>query len=157
MSAVLVAVPRSVARRLRAEAEKAGLTLEEYLVELVARELNPPERAREYAEAARDLLEQARDEPGEGGARHAAEKLWGAAALAVEAYAARRDGKRPTGHRELREHRRLSEREPGERSTTRGWRPIACTRASTRAAAPGKNAEKALRTIEKPVGGYQGG
>ena len=152
MSAVLVAVPRSVARRLRAEAEKAGLTLEEYLVELVARELDPPERAREYAEAARDLLEQARDELGKGDVRRAAEKLWGAAALAVKAYAAWRDGKRLTSHGELWEYRRLLERELGEwvynvwmaangmhTCFYEGW----CT---------GEDVEKALRMIERLVG-----
>ena len=115
MPAMLVAMPHSVARRLRAEAEKAGLTLEEYLVELVARDLDPPERAREYAEAARDLLEQARGELGKGDVRQAAEKLWGAAALAVKAYASWRDGRRLTSHGELWEYTRRMMAELG------GW------------------------------------
>lgn len=38
-------------------------------------------------ETALDLLEEAREELGKGNVRQAAEKLWGAAALAVKAHA----------------------------------------------------------------------
>lgn len=98
-----IRLPRSIAQRLRLEAEKQGMALEEYLVELATRDMDPPERAREYIEAARGLLEQAREELRRGDVRQAAEKAWGAAALAVKAYAAWREGKRP-GHRELRSY-----------------------------------------------------
>ena len=97
----VIRLPRSIAQRLRIEAEKQGMQLEEYLVELATRDLDPLERAREYAEAARGLLEQAREELERGNIRQAAEKAWGAAALAVKAYAAWREGKRLTSHGEL--------------------------------------------------------
>jgi len=49
-----------------------------------------------------------------GDIRQAAEKLWGAAALAVKAYALWRDGRRLTSHRELWEYKRRLESEIGE-------------------------------------------
>ena len=114
MAVELVAVPRSVARRLRLEAEKRGLTLEEYLVEIATQSLDPPERAREYLEAARELLEQARMELERGDLRQATEKLWGAAALAVKAYAAWKEGKRLKSHGELWEYAPRMRKELGK-------------------------------------------
>ena len=55
-----------LARRLREEAERRGLSVEEYLVELLSQGLDPRDRAREHAEAAEDLLEEAREELGRG-------------------------------------------------------------------------------------------
>ena len=78
-----------------------GLSLDEYLIELILRDLDPPERALDYAEAAGELLEQAREELRRGEVRQAAEKAWGAAALAVKAYAAWREGRRLASHGEL--------------------------------------------------------
>ncbi|BEP17322.1 PaREP1 family protein [Pyrofollis japonicus] len=88
--------------------------LEEYLVELVAQGLDPPERALEYIEAARELLEQACEELKRGDVRQAAEKAWGAAALAVKAYAAWREGKRLTSHGELWRYTLVLRKELGE-------------------------------------------
>ena len=104
-----------LAERIRGEAERQGLSVEEYLVELLASGLDPRERAREYIEAARDLLEEAREELREGNVRQAAEKLWGAAALAVKAYAWAREERRLTSHGELWEYARSLRRELG------GW------------------------------------
>ncbi len=97
----VIALPRRVAERIRREAEKLGMSLEEYIIDALSRDLDPRDRAVEYAEATEELLEQAREELAKGGVRQAAEKLWGATALAVKAYAAWRDGKRLTSHREL--------------------------------------------------------
>ena len=102
-----------LARRVREEAEKHGLSVEEYLVELLSQGLDPRDRALEYVEAAEDLLREAREELGKGNVRQAAEKLWGAAALAVKAYAYLREGKRITSHGELWEYMRLMAREVG--------------------------------------------
>ena len=110
----VIRLPRSIAQRLRIEAEKQGMGLEEYLVELAAQDLDPPERAREYIEAARELLGQAREELRRGNIRQAAEKAWGAAALAVKAYAAWRDGKRLTSHGELWRYTLVLRREFGK-------------------------------------------
>ncbi len=49
-----------------------------------------------------------------GDARQAAEKVWGATALAIKAYAAWREGRRLTSHRELWEFRKVLEKELGE-------------------------------------------
>ncbi|AEM39104.1 PaREP1 family protein [Pyrolobus fumarii 1A] len=114
MALETIVVPASVVRRLREEAEKLGLSPEEYLVELVLRDLDPPERAREYIEASKSLLEQAREELTRGNVRQAAEKAWGAAALAVKAYAAWRDGRRLASHGELWEYMRHVTRELGD-------------------------------------------
>ncbi len=62
---------------MQKEAEKLGMSLEEYVLELVAQGLDPKNRAREYIEAAKDLLSQAREELERDNARQAAEKLWG--------------------------------------------------------------------------------
>ena len=99
-----VQLPRSVARRLRREAERLGLTVEEYLLDLLSQSLDPRERAREYIDAALELLDEARGKLERGNTRQAAEKLWGAAALAVKAYAYWRDGKRLASHGELWEY-----------------------------------------------------
>lgn len=103
-----------LAKLLRERAGERGLSVEEYLVELLAGDLDPGERAREYIEAARGLLEEAREELGRGNVRQAAEKLWGAAALAVRAYAEWREGKRLTSHGELWEYTKRMIDEIGE-------------------------------------------
>ena len=113
-SSEVIRLPRSIAQRLRLEAEKQGMGLEEYLVELATRDLDPPERAREYIEAARSLLEEAREELRSGEVRQAAEKAWGAAALAVKAYAAWREGKRLASHGELWNYTLVLRRELGK-------------------------------------------
>ena len=96
-----IVLPRRVAERLRREAEKQGVSPEELVIETVLGNLDPPERAREYIEAAEELLTQAREELERGDVRQAAEKLWGAAALAIKAYASWREGRRLTSHGEL--------------------------------------------------------
>jgi len=114
VSVELIAIPRSAARRLRAEAERRGLSLEEYLVELATQNLDPADKAREYIEAAKELLEQAREELEEGDVRQAAEKAWGATALSVKAYAAWRDKKRLESHGELWRYTLVLRRELGK-------------------------------------------
>lgn len=104
---VKLRLPRSVAERLEREAKLAGLSLEEYLLDQALQGVDPPERARAYIEAAEDLLAQSLEEARKGNVRQAAEKLWGAAALAVKAYAAWREGRRLASHVELWEFKRV--------------------------------------------------
>jgi len=104
--AVTIRLPGSVAERLKRRARRLGLSLEEYVLELILGDIDPVERARGYAEVAYDLLEQARRELARGDVRQAAEKAWGAAALAVKAYAEWREGRRLPGHGELWEYSR---------------------------------------------------
>ena len=103
-----------LARRVREEAEKLGFSVDEYLVEVLSQGLDPRDRALEYIEAAEDLLGEAREELERGNVRQAAEKLWGAAALAIKAYAFWREGKRLTSHGELWEYKRRLGEELGE-------------------------------------------
>jgi len=109
-----ILLPRVVVHRLRREAERQGLSMEEYLLELLSRNLDPESRAREYIEAAEELLEQAGEELERGGVRQAAEKLWGAAALSVKAYAWWREGRRLASHGELWEYSLVLRRELGK-------------------------------------------
>ena len=97
-------MPRAILERLKVEAERLGEPLEEYIVELLSQALDPGERLKGYLEAARMLLEEARVELEKGDVRQAAEKLWGAAALAVKAYALWREGRRLASHGELWEY-----------------------------------------------------
>lgn len=103
-----------LAKRVREEAAKLGFSVDEYLVEVLSQGLDPRDRAREYIEAAEDLLKEACEELEKGNVRQAAEKLWGAAALAIKAYAYWREGKRLTSHGELWEYKRRLEDELGE-------------------------------------------
>ena len=114
MGDAVVGLPRSVAKRIQEEARRLGVTPEEYLLELVTQGMDPRERALEYIETAEELLRQAGEELQKGDVRQAAEKLWGAAALAVKAYAFWRDGRRLSSHGELWEYKRRLEDELGE-------------------------------------------
>ena len=111
---VTTRLTRSATERLEKEARKLGLGLEEYILELALKDLDPRERAQEYIEASKNLLQQAREELRKGDVRQAAEKLWGATALAVKAYAEWKDGKRLTSHRELWEYKDIVVDELGE-------------------------------------------
>ena len=114
LASVSISVPKTIAKRIREEAKKLGMTRDEYLLELVTQSLDPGDRAVEYIEVAKELLQQAWEELGKGDVRQAAEKVWGAAALAVKAYAWWREGKRLTSHGELWEYKRRLEEELGE-------------------------------------------
>ena len=90
-----------LARRVREEAERLGFTVDEYLVEVLTRDLDPKDKVLEYIEAAEGLLEEAMEELRKGDTRQAAKKLWGAAALTVKAYAYLKEGRRLASHGEL--------------------------------------------------------
>jgi len=112
--AATVTLPKSIAERARREAEKLGVSLEEFIVELLIQGLDPRDRAAGYVEASEELLGQAKEELRKGDTRQAAEKAWGAAALAVKAYAMCREGKRLTSHGELWRYRRRLAKEVGK-------------------------------------------
>ncbi|AEM38639.1 PaREP1 family protein [Pyrolobus fumarii 1A] len=108
-----IVLSRSLLDRILREAEKHGVTPDEYLAELLVSSQDPDERAREYIEAAYLLLQEAREEAEKGNVRQAAEKIWGAAALAIKAYAWHRERKRLSSHGELWEYARRLKREFG--------------------------------------------
>ena len=70
-------IPRGLAERLEREARKLGVSLEDYMLELLLGGLDPPELARGYVEASLSLLEEAAEELEKGNTRQAAEKVWG--------------------------------------------------------------------------------
>ena len=94
-------LPSRVAKLLRWAAEEDGVSLEDFLMDMATARLDPSERARTYAEAALELLREAEAELARGDLRQASEKIWGAAALAVKAFAYWRDGVRLAPHGEL--------------------------------------------------------
>ncbi len=109
-----IQLPRSLVESLKRRSEKMGVQLEEYVVDALTQGLDPKESAEAYIEASESLLEEARKELERGDIRQAAEKLWGAAALAVKAYAMHREGRRLESHGELWRYRRRIEEELGE-------------------------------------------
>jgi len=109
-----ITVPKRVAKRIREEARRLGVTSEEYLIELITQGLDPKDRAVEYIESAKELLQQSREELEGGNVRQAAEKAWCAAALAVKAYAEWREGRKLASHGELWEYKRIMQKEVGE-------------------------------------------
>ncbi|MGC9050230.1 PaREP1 family protein [Pyrobaculum sp.] len=94
-------LPSRIVRELKARAEEAGVSIEDYLLERLLADVDPPGKAKAYAEAALELLKTAGEELGTGDFRQVSEKIWGAAALAVKAYAYWRDGVRLASHGEL--------------------------------------------------------
>jgi len=100
----VILVRGRLAKRLREEAEKLGITIDVYLVELLTQGLDPKDRAREYVEVAQELLNEAREELKKGDVRQAVEKVWDVGALTVKAYAYWREGKRLASHGELWRH-----------------------------------------------------
>jgi len=91
-----------------------GMSSDEYLLELVTQGLDPKDRALEYVEAAKDLLTQAQEELRKDNIKQAAEKVWGATALAVKAYALWKEGRRLTSHSELWQYKDDMVEELGE-------------------------------------------
>ncbi|MCD6457998.1 MAG: PaREP1 family protein [Thermoproteales archaeon] len=110
----VIVIKGVAARRLKEEAERLDLSLDEYLLNLLTQNLDPRDRAKEYVEASEELLAEARKELEKGNVRQATEKVWGSADLAVKAYASWKDGKRLTSHKELWEYKRKLEEELGE-------------------------------------------
>ncbi|OYT48223.1 MAG: hypothetical protein B6U85_03130 [Desulfurococcales archaeon ex4484_42] len=110
---ISVKLPRSIVERIERDAKRAGLSLEEYIIELIFQCLDLDERILEYVDVAKDLLEQAREELQKGDIRQAAEKVWGAAALTVKAYAEWRERRRSASHGELWEYMRRMVKELG--------------------------------------------
>ncbi len=109
-----VTIKGVIARRLREEARKLDLSLEEYLLELLTQNLDPRDKAKEYINASSELLAEAREELKKRNIRQAAEKVWGAAALAIKAYALWKEGRRLTSHSELWKYKSIIASELGK-------------------------------------------
>ena len=101
MSLEALLIPESIVKRLREEARRIGLGFDEYIIDLLSRNLDPDDRSIRYAEASRELLDQARKELNKKNIRQASEKLWGSVALAVKAYALWKDKETLTSYSDL--------------------------------------------------------
>ncbi len=109
-----ITIPKEILERIRREARDNNMALEEYIVELLTRGLDPENKAREYILASEKLFSQAKEELGKGELRQAAEKLWGSCALAIKAYVLRRYRKRIASHGELWNYKDKVAHELGE-------------------------------------------
>ncbi|MEM0450934.1 MAG: PaREP1 family protein [Nitrososphaerota archaeon] len=107
-------VPKRLMQALRRKAEESGLTPVETLLDVIIAATDPEERPVAYIEAAQELLVQARQELEAGDERQASEKIWGAAALAVKAYACAREQRRITSHSELWQYKSRIAEELGD-------------------------------------------
>ena len=96
-----LSLPKVVVEELRKRAGEAGVSIEEYLMDMLVRGRDPEEVSRKYLEGAKQLLEQAEEKLAKGDLRQASEKAWGACALAIKAHAMAKKGERLLSHREL--------------------------------------------------------
>ncbi|MEM2739838.1 MAG: PaREP1 family protein [Candidatus Bathyarchaeia archaeon] len=77
------------------------MSLSEYLLEIAVSDLDPTLASRSYIEGAESLIHQARLEVEKGDLRQASEKIWGACALTIKAYALYRRARRIESHADL--------------------------------------------------------
>lgn len=94
-------LPKVVVRELEERSRRAGVTAGEYLLDVLVRELDPAEGSEKYIEGAEELLEQAKQELERNELRQASERVWGACALSIKAYALAKEGKRLESHADL--------------------------------------------------------
>jgi len=148
---VSMVLAESIARRIRVEAEKRGASPEEYILDLLVREMDPGEGAVEYLEAARSLVRQAWRELEKGDLRQAGEKVWGACALAIKAHALARGGRRIESHRDLWLYKDEVARELGEWVRTAFLKADSMHRNFYEGLATKEDVEDSLREVEKLV------
>jgi len=111
---VTIVLPRAVAERLRKKAREEGVTLSEYVIELLSRELSPEDRAREYIRTALEIVDQVLREIERGDLRQISERIWEAATLAIKAYAYAIEGRRLMNRGELWQYKDRLAREVGD-------------------------------------------
>jgi uncharacterized protein (UPF0332 family) len=144
-------IPKRIAEKLRREAGRIGLTPEEYILELLTRNLDPEQKSREYIEASRSLVEQAREELEKGDLRQASEKIWGACALAIKAYILARRGLKLESHRELWIYKNEVVKELGEWVRTVFLKADSMHKNFYEGLATKEDVEDALKEVEKLV------
>ena len=94
-------ISKFIIEELRRRADRAGVSIEEYLLDILVRDVDPLEGAEKYLRSAKELLEQARQEIVKGNLRQASEKIWDACALAIKAHALAKKGVRIERHSDL--------------------------------------------------------
>ncbi len=148
---IVITLPKSIVRELERRARKVGASLEEFLADIATQDLDPSEKAKRYIEGALELLEQAKEELRKNDLVQASEKIWGACALAIKAYAYAKEGKRLASHGELWEYSRIVAKDLGD------WVLDAWAHASSMHInfyekwATREHVERAFKSIEKLV------
>ena len=92
-----IVLPKELQRR----AEHAGVSIEEYLLDMLTKDYDFKTAVGKYLNAVAELLEQAEEELKKGDLRQAGEKTWGACALAFKAHALAKKSRRIESHAEL--------------------------------------------------------
>ncbi len=82
-----IRIPKTILERLESEAWRKGLSVEEYIIELLYKDLSPKDKASGYFDTAKDYLERALDDIRKGNIRSAADKIWKATTIALRATA----------------------------------------------------------------------
>jgi len=119
-----ISIPQRIYEKLKSAAEAQGVSVEGYVLSLIAESIDPASLAESYWEASEDLMRQAEDELARGDLRQAGEKAWGAVALAVKGLAYKRRGLRLTSHGELWEFVGKLMKEAQDEELGRLWRSV---------------------------------
>ena len=146
-----IIIPESIARRVREEAERHGMTPEEYILEVLTRDLDPEEKVRDYIEAARILIIQAKEELEKGDLRQVCEKIWGACALAIKAYVLARKKQELKSHKDLWIYKDEVVRELGEWVRTAFLKADSMHKNFYEGLATREDVEDSLKEVEKLV------
>ncbi len=96
-----ISLPKAIYEVLMEKARERGMSIEELIADTFIDDPDYKARAKKYIEGAKQLIEQAKIEVDKGDLRQASEKIWGACALAIKAYALFRDGKVLETHADL--------------------------------------------------------
>ena len=96
-----LSLPRIIIEELKRKADEVGISIDEYLFDIIVRDSDPNMAVEKYLKGAQQLIEQAEEEIKKENLRQASEKVWGACALAVKAHALAKKGARLESHRDL--------------------------------------------------------
>ena len=94
-------LPKTIIEELRSKAEYIGVSVEEYLLDVLTKDYDSKNAAEKYLSTAMELLKQAREELEKDDLKQASEEIWSTCALAIKAHALARKGKRIESHAEL--------------------------------------------------------
>ncbi len=108
-------------------------------------------RARKYVEGALELLEQAREELVKGNLGQASEKIWGACALSIKAYALAREGRVLEAHADLWRYKSVVAEELGDWVRDAWYAANTMHRNFYENLADRKDVEKALSEVSRLV------
>ena len=96
-----LSLPRIIIEELKRKADEVGISIDEYLFDIIVRDSDPNMAVEKYLKGAQQLIEQAEEEIKKENLRQASEKVWDACALAVKAHALAKKGARLESHRDL--------------------------------------------------------